>query len=40
MRGQQIAIERIVGIAEKGPRAAIAALCDMVRMTGGDGMTG
>jgi hypothetical protein len=36
MPGEQIAIKRIVGIAEEGARAAIAALGDMVRMTGDD----
>jgi len=34
--GEQIAIERIIASAEKGLRAAIAALGDMVRMTGKD----
>ena len=36
MLGEQIAIKRIVGIAEEGARTAIAALGDMVRMTGDD----
>jgi len=36
MCGEQIAIERIVGIVEEGLRAAIAAPRDMVRMTGDD----
>ena len=36
MWGERIAMERIVGIVEEGPRAAIAALRDMVRMTGDD----
>jgi hypothetical protein len=34
--GEQVAIKRIVGLAEEGPRAAVAALGDMVRMTGDD----
>lgn len=34
---QQIAIKSIVGLAEEGAPAAIAALGDMVRMTGDDG---
>ena len=34
--GKQVAIQRIVAVVEKGARAAIAALGDMVRMTGND----
>jgi hypothetical protein len=34
--GEQVAIKRIVGLAEEGARTAIAALGDMVRMTGDD----
>ena len=34
--GEQVAIKRIVGVAKEGTRAAIAALGDMVRMTGDD----
>ena len=34
--GEQVAIERIVAVAEEGPRAAVAALGDMVGMTGDD----
>ena len=34
--GEQVAIKRIVGLAEESPRAAVAALGDMVRMTGDD----
>ena len=34
--GEQVAIKRIVGVAEEGARAAVAALGDMVRMTGDD----
>jgi hypothetical protein len=34
MRAQEIAIERIVGVAEEGARTTIAALGDVVRMTG------
>jgi len=36
MCGKQIAVERIIGVVEEGPRAAVAALRDMVRMTGDD----
>ena len=36
MLGQQIAIERVVVVAEEGARAAVAALGDVVRMTGND----
>ena len=40
--GQQVAIKRIIAVAEEGPRAAIAALGDVVRITGDDdtGKTG
>src|SRR5258705_381182 len=34
--GEQVAIKRIIIIAEEGPRAAIATLRDMMRMTGDD----
>ena len=34
--GEQVALERIVAVAEEGPRAAIAARGDMVGMTGDD----
>jgi hypothetical protein len=34
--GEQVAVKRVVDVAEKGARAAIAALSDMVRMTGDD----
>jgi hypothetical protein len=33
---EQVAIKRIVSVAEKGARAAIATLGDMMRMTGDD----
>ena len=36
MLGQRIATKRRVGIAEEGARVAVAALGDMVRMTGDD----
>ena len=34
--GEQVAIQCIVGIAEEGPRTAVAALGDMMRVTGND----
>jgi hypothetical protein len=34
--GKQVAIERIVGVAKESACATIAALGDMVRMTGND----
>jgi hypothetical protein len=34
--GEQVAIERVVVVAEKGTRAPIAPLGDMVRMAGDD----
>ena len=34
--GKQVAIERIVGLGEERPRPAVAALGDVVRMTGDD----
>jgi hypothetical protein len=34
--GEQVAIERIVGVFEEGARAAVAALGHMVRMIGDD----
>ena len=34
--GEQVAIKRIVAVAEEGPRAAVAALRDVVRVTGDD----
>lgn len=36
MGGEQVAVERIIIIAEKRARPAIAALGDMVRVTGDD----
>ena len=33
---EQVAVERIVGVAEERARAAVAALGDVVRMTGDD----
>jgi hypothetical protein len=36
MFGEQVAVERIVAVAEDGLRAAVTALRDMVRMTGDD----
>ncbi len=36
MLGKEIAIQRIVGVAEKRARAAVAALGDVVRVTGDD----
>jgi hypothetical protein len=36
MFGEQVAIERIVAVAEEGPRAAVATLGDMIGMTGDD----
>jgi hypothetical protein len=33
---EQVAIKRIVAVAKEGPRAAIAALGDMMGMTGDD----
>jgi uncharacterized protein with ACT and thioredoxin-like domain len=36
MGGEQVAIERIVIVAEEGLRAAVATLGDMMRMTGDD----
>jgi hypothetical protein len=36
MFGEQVAVERIVTVAEERLRAAVAALGDMVRMTGDD----
>jgi len=36
MFGEQVAIQGIVGVGEEGPRATVAALGDMVRMTGDD----
>jgi hypothetical protein len=34
--GEQVAIQCIVGIAEESPRTAVAALGDMMRVTGND----
>jgi hypothetical protein len=34
IRGEQVAIKRIVGVVEEGTRATIAALGHMVRMIG------
>ena len=34
--GEQVAIKRIIIIAEEGPRAAVATLGDVVRVTGDD----
>ena len=34
--GEQIAIKRVIGVAEEGARAAVAALGDMVRIAGDD----
>lgn len=34
--GQEIAVERVIGVAEEHARAAVAALGDVVRMTGDD----
>ena len=34
--GEQVAIKRIIIVAEEGPRAAVATLGDVVRMTGDD----
>ena len=34
--GEQIAVERIIVVAEEGPRTAVATLGDVVRMTGDD----
>src|SRR4051794_30783969 len=36
MLGEQVAIERIVVVAEEGPRATVAALGDVVRVAGND----
>jgi hypothetical protein len=36
MGRQQVAIERIVVVAEEGPRPPIATLGDMARVTGND----
>ncbi len=36
MGGQQVAVQRIIAVAEERPGAAIATLRDMVRMTGND----
>jgi hypothetical protein len=36
MRGQKIAVERVVGVGEEGARAAVAALGDMMRQAGND----
>ena len=33
---EQIAVERVVGVAEEGARAAVAALGDVVRQAGND----
>ena len=33
---EQVAIKRIIGVAEESPRAAVATLGDMVRVTGDD----
>ena len=42
MLGEQVAIQRIIVVAEKSSRPAVAALGDMMRMTGDDdaGKTG
>ena len=34
--GEQVAIQHVIAVAEEGPRAAIATLGDMVRITGDD----
>ena len=36
MSGEQLAIERVVIVAKKGDRPAVAALGDMVRVAGKD----
>jgi len=36
MLAQKVAVEHVIGVAEKGARAAIAALGDVVRQTGDD----
>ena len=36
MPGEQVAIKRIIIIAEEGPRTAVATLGDVMRVTGND----
>jgi hypothetical protein len=36
MPAEEIAVKRVVGVAEKRPRSAIAALRDVVRQSGND----
>lgn len=36
MLGEQVAIERVIGVGEEGARAAVAALGDVMRQAGND----